>query len=108
MKAILSIVAGLIVGVLVAGLLLGGILAFTPEPPPPSAADPSIAIPTSTPSVTASLAPSDGPSAAASITPSAAAAPFNVRRPAPPLSGPQAGDGTIDPATFLPGVDVAS
>ena len=28
MKAILSIVAGLIVGVLVAGLLLGGILAF--------------------------------------------------------------------------------
>ena len=31
MKAILSIVAGLIVGVLVAGLLLGGILAFTPR-----------------------------------------------------------------------------
>ena len=108
MKAILSIVAGLIVGVLVAGLLLGGILAFTPEPPPPSAADPSIAIPTSTPSVTASVAPSASPSAAASVTPSAAAAPFHVGEPAPPLVVPQAGDGTIDLATFLPGVDVTS
>ena len=108
MKAILSIVAGLIVGVLVAGLLLGGLLAFAPEPPPPSAADPSLAIPSSTPSATASVAPSASPSATASVTPSAAAVPFHVGEPAPPSVVPGAGDGTIDLATFLPGVDVTS
>ena len=89
MKAVLSIVAGLVVGVLVAGLLLGGLLAFSPEPPPPSAADPSLAIPSSAPSATASVAPSASPSAAASVAPSAAAVPFHVGEPAPPSVVPR-------------------
>ena len=37
----LSIVAGLVVGVVVAGLLLGGIVALAPDPPRPPAATPS-------------------------------------------------------------------
>jgi hypothetical protein len=59
MKARLSIVAGLVVGVAVAALLLGGILAFAPEPAPRAAATPSPEIATPLPSSVAA------PSAAA-------------------------------------------
>jgi cytochrome c biogenesis protein CcmG, thiol:disulfide interchange protein DsbE len=96
MRAILSIVAGLVVGMVAAGLLLGGILTLTPEPAPPSAAAPSAAIASSTPSPTASVGPSANPAASAS----AADAPFHVGQPAPPLVVPQAGGGTIDLATM--------
>jgi thiol-disulfide isomerase/thioredoxin len=92
MRAILSIVAGLVVGVVAAGLLLGGILALTPGPPPPSAAAPSAAIASIVPSPTASVTPSTSPAASAS----AADAPFHVGQPAPPLVVPQVGGGTID------------
>jgi thiol-disulfide isomerase/thioredoxin len=95
MRASLSIVAGLVVGVLVAGLLLGGLLAFTPGPPPPSAAVPSIAA-TSPPSAAVSTAPSTEPSTA----PSVADAPFHVGQPAPPLVVPQVGGGMIDLANL--------
>ena len=43
MWARLAIVAGFVVGVVAAGLLLGGLLAFTPETPPPSVAVPTAA-----------------------------------------------------------------
>ena len=56
MWARLSIVAGLVVGVVVAGLVLGGILALAPEPPPPSTPAPTTAPATSTPLPTASAA----------------------------------------------------
>ena len=98
MRAILSIVAGLTVGVVVAGLLLGGLVAFTPGPVPPSAPAPSIAVATSTPSAAAaSLAPSARPSASAT----ASGAPFHIGQPAPPLVVPQVGGGgTIDLASL--------
>ena len=109
MRAILSIVAGLVVGVVAAGLLLGGILVLTPEPPPPSAAAPSAAIDSSTPSPTASVTPSATAAASASASPAASAsaadAPFHVGQPAPPLVVPQVGGGTIDLAS-LKGVPV--
>ena len=109
MRAILSIVAGLVVGVVAAGLLLGGILVLTPELPPPSAAAPSAAIASSTPSPTASGTPSATAAASASASPAASAsaadAPFHVGQPAPPLVVPQVGGGTIDLAS-LKGVPV--
>ena len=109
MRAILSIVAGLVVGVVAAGLLLGGILVLTPEPPPPSAAAPSAAIDSSTPSPTASGTPSATAATSASASPAASAsaadAPFHVGQPAPPLVVPQVGGGTIDLAS-LKGVPV--
>ena len=109
MRAILSIVAGLVVGVVAAGLLLGGILVLTPEPPPPSAAAPSAAIASSTPSPTASGTPSATAATSASASPAASAsaadAPFHVGQPAPPLVVPQVGGGTIDLAS-LKGVPV--
>jgi cytochrome c biogenesis protein CcmG/thiol:disulfide interchange protein DsbE len=106
MSSRLSILAGLLAGVLVAVVVLGGILYFAPEP---SAAEtpapqPSIAIgspsPSPSPSVAASpsgsgasAAPSDGasPSSGSSL-----AGLFHVGEAAPALSVPQVGGGTID------------
>jgi hypothetical protein len=48
MWARLSIVAGLVVGVVAAGLLLGGLLGLAPEKPLPSEAAPSVAVPSAT------------------------------------------------------------
>jgi thiol-disulfide isomerase/thioredoxin len=98
MWARLSIVAGLVVGVIVAGLLLGGIVAFAPDPPPPSTPLtplPSLALATASPSVAASVSPSASPSG----SPSGGAA-FHVGEPAPALVVPQVGGGTIDLASL--------
>ena len=92
----LSIVAGFVVGIVAAGLVLGGILAFAPDPPPPSTPVPTTAIPTSSPSPSASAPPTT------TAVPSASAAdgPFRIGQPAPPMSGPKVGGGTIDLATL--------
>lgn len=92
MKARLSIVAGLVVGVAVAGLLLGGIVALAPDPPPLSSPAPSLAIVSATPSASPSIVPSALPSASAG----ASIGPFHVGQLAPPLVVPQVGGGTID------------
>jgi cytochrome c biogenesis protein CcmG/thiol:disulfide interchange protein DsbE len=92
MKAYLSIVAGLVVGVAVAGLVLGGLFALTPDPPPLATPSSPPVIATASPSVAASTPPSAGPSASAS----AATGPFHIGQPAPPLVVPQVGGGTID------------
>ena len=93
MWARLSIVAGLVAGVVVAVLALGSIVAFAPDPVPaattvPSVV-PSIVVPTRrpTPSAGASSSPSAGSSGSAA---------FHVGEPAPPLVVPQVGGGTID------------
>jgi thiol-disulfide isomerase/thioredoxin len=100
MWARLSIVAGLVLGVLVAAVLIGGILAFAPVAPLPSIATPSLALASETPSAAASSAPSNPPSP----TPSASAGPsggaFHIGEPAPPLQVPQVGGGTIDLANL--------
>jgi len=70
MKARLSIVAGLVVGVAVAALLLGGILAFAPEPAPLEAATPSPVIATPLPSSVVAPSP---PAATPAASPSASA-----------------------------------
>ena len=119
MKAHLSIVAGLVVGVAVAGLVLGGLVALAPDPPalatppPPAVATPSPppAVVTPSPSAPPSTPPSASPAASAS----AATGPFHVGQPRPALVVPQVGGGTIVPnlkgiasgfQTGLPGVDV--
>jgi thiol-disulfide isomerase/thioredoxin len=97
MWARLSIVAGLVAGIVTAALVLGGILAFAPESAPvvtpapqPSVAGPSVA---PSPVVPASSGPSPSATAAASGD---LAALFGVGEPAPALVVPQVGGGTID------------
>ena len=104
MSSRLSILAGLLAGVLVAVVALGGILYFAPEPgaaetPAPR---PSIAIGTPSPSPTVAASPS---APGASASPSGSALPsagsslaglFHVGEEAPALSVPQLGGGTID------------
>lgn len=92
MWARLSIVAGLVLGVAVAGLVLGGILAFAPDPVSPATPSPSSAA--ASPSPSASVSPE--PSSTAVPSASVVDAPFHVGQPAPPLSVPQVGGGTID------------
>ena len=65
MKARLSIVAGLIVGVAVAGMLLGGLLALNPEPPALATPTQTLAIETPSPSPKVSIPPSASPSPSA-------------------------------------------
>ncbi|OGO51044.1 MAG: hypothetical protein A2Z32_06305 [Chloroflexi bacterium RBG_16_69_14] len=96
MWARLSIVAGLVVGVAVAGLVLGGILAFTPDPPPRSTPAPSMTVASASPTGLASPGPTSTPVPSASVVD----APFHVGQPAPPLSVPQVGGGTIDLANL--------
>jgi len=100
MLARLSIIAGLVVGIVAAGLLLGSIFAFAPEAPAPSAAAPSGPAEASA----SPAAPSVAPSASASVSPSASAAPpaaaFHVGQPAPSLAVPKVGGGTIDLASL--------
>jgi thiol-disulfide isomerase/thioredoxin len=106
MSSRLSILAGLLAGVLVAVVVLGGILYLAPEPGAAAtpAPQPSIAIGTPSPSPSPSVAAS--PSApGASASPSGSASPssgsslaglFHVGEVAPALSVPQVGGGTID------------
>ena len=68
MKARLSIVAGLIVGVAVAGMLLGGLLALAPDPPALATPTQPLAIETPSPSPTVSIPPSASPSPSAGKT----------------------------------------
>ena len=99
MRGPLSVLAGLALGVIVAVLVLGGIVAFVPEPvvsdPPPIA----VATPSTSPAVAAS--PGTG-SVAPSIAPSVSGSPTvsHVGQPAPALSVPQVGGGTIDLANL--------
>jgi thiol-disulfide isomerase/thioredoxin len=101
MKALLSIVAGLVVGVAVAGLVLGGLVALAPDPTVPATPTPSIAIATPGPSAAASASASATPSASAATS----AGSSYIGQPAPPLVVPQVGGGTIDLAS-LRGVPV--
>ncbi|MFP5342816.1 MAG: redoxin domain-containing protein [Candidatus Limnocylindria bacterium] len=97
----LSIVAGLVAGIVAAVALLGGILAFAPEPAAEATPLPSVAIPSVLPTPAAS--PSDAPSPApdVSVAPSATAVGlFGVGAPAPALVVPQVGGGTIDLASL--------
>ena len=65
MKARLSIVAGLIVGVAVAGMLLGGLLALAPDRPALATPTLPLVIETPSPSPKASIPPSASPSPSA-------------------------------------------
>jgi thiol-disulfide isomerase/thioredoxin len=102
MKVRLSMIAGLVAGVAVAALVFGGIVAFAPDPPPPSSAAPSFAIGTVGPSAGPSALPSGAPGASASDSAGASRStgPFHVGRPAPTLVVPQVGGGTIDLANL--------
>ena len=68
MKARLSIVAGLIVGVAVAGLMLGGLLALTPDPPALASPTQPLVIVTPSPSPKVTIQPTASPSPSASPT----------------------------------------
>ena len=103
MSSRLSILAGLLAGVLVAVVVLGGILYFAPEPGAAEtpAPQPSILIgPSPSPSVAASpSAPGASASPSSSAVPSSGsslAGLFHVGEQAPALSVPQVGGGTID------------
>jgi thiol-disulfide isomerase/thioredoxin len=96
MWARLSIIAGLVLGMAVAAMVFGGILAFAPDRPLPSAPEPSVAVPSTGPPVAATASPTPTPAP----SPSVAEAPFHVGQPAPPLSVPQVGGGTIDLANL--------
>jgi len=98
MWARISIVAGLVVGVVAAGLLLGGLLALTPETPLPSVAAPSAAVASAAP--TEAVSPSSSAIAVAVASSGPPDAPFHVGQPAPPLVVPQVGGGTIDLASL--------
>jgi len=108
----LSIVAGLLAGLLVAGGLLVAFVFVGPDPvhPSPSAA-PSEAVPSPSPSASPSASSSASPAASASAT-SPVSAPagspgastvtenFHIGQPAPALAVPQVGGGTIDLASL--------
>jgi cytochrome c biogenesis protein CcmG, thiol:disulfide interchange protein DsbE len=104
----LSILAGLVAGVLAAVLVIGGIVAFAPAPiPAPTERPvPSMSIGlvgTPTPSPTPTPVPSGSGAASsggASASPGASAGLFHVGEPAPALVVPQVGGGVIDLANL--------
>jgi thiol-disulfide isomerase/thioredoxin len=100
MWARLSIVAGLVLGVVVAAVLIGGILAFAPVAPLPTVAAPSLALASATPSPAASTAPSAPPSTSPSASAGGSGGAFHIGEAAPPLQAPQVGGGTIDLANL--------
>ena len=100
MRAALSIVLGLLAGVVVAIVILGGFLAFGPEPVPSATPVPTFEpSPSLAPSTAAggTGAPSDGPTASASEDAGGA---FHLGEEAPALVVPQVGGGTIDLASL--------
>jgi len=111
MRGPLSVLAGLVLGAVVAALLLAAMVAFVPEadlstPSPVAIATPATA-PTSEPSSTPSPAPSVQPSpsvasAATGVASSPSGSPglFHIGEPAPALSVPQVGGGTIELANL--------
>jgi thiol-disulfide isomerase/thioredoxin len=95
----LSIVAGLLVGVVAAVALLAGVVALAPEPTrqvPSGSPSPVVVLPPSA-SATAPPAPTAG-----ATPPSSTVGPigFHVGEPAPALVVPQVGGGTIDLAAL--------
>jgi len=105
MSARLSIVAGLVVGVLVAGVVLGGILALAPARPLPTIVTPTFPLASAVPSVPPS---SIAPSARPSPTAGASDAAFHIGQPA--RDGALSGIGPDVMVSglkgILPGVDV--
>lgn len=100
MRAALSIVTGLVAGVLIAVAILGGIVALGPEPVPSATPVPTLA---PSPSLEPSTAAGGSDRPSPSATPPASddpGAPFHVGEPAPPLVVPQVGGGTIDLANL--------
>jgi thiol-disulfide isomerase/thioredoxin len=98
----LSIVAGLILGVLAAVALLASVVAFAPEPeaPTPSIALPSLGAATPLPATPTTVS-SPSPAETGSSVPSPAGSGlFHVGEPAPALVVPQVGGGTIDLAAL--------
>jgi thiol-disulfide isomerase/thioredoxin len=105
----LSIVAGLVAGVIVALALLAGFVLIGPDAggvavtaspsaspsAPPSASVPPTASPSASPSASASGSGSAVPSDGSGLTTN-----FHVGQPAPALLVPQVGGGTIDLATL--------
>lgn len=99
MRGPLSVIAGFLLGVVVAGLVLGGILAFAPEPVDSTPAPISLATPAA--SATAQPSPSEASAVPSAVpTPSGSRALFHIGEPAPALSVPQVGGGTIDLASL--------
>jgi thiol-disulfide isomerase/thioredoxin len=99
MRGRLSIVAGLVVGVVAAGLLLGGIIAFAPDAP--ARTNPTPSVPAAAPSSTSASGPaSAAPLASASASAATSSAAFHVGQPAPALVVPKVGGGTIDLASL--------
>jgi thiol-disulfide isomerase/thioredoxin len=103
----LSILAGLVAGVLAAVLVIGGIVAFAPAPIPAATQPPrpsmSIGlVGTPTPAPTPSAAPADSglASASPSSSPGASTAVFHVGQAAPELVVPRVGGGMIDLANL--------
>lgn len=104
----LSVLAGLLAGVLAAVLVIGGIVAIAPAPIPPPTQTPApstsigpVGTPTPTPAISATpsgsgVAPSGGPSSSAG----GSAARFHVGEAAPALMVPRVGGGTIDLANL--------
>jgi thiol-disulfide isomerase/thioredoxin len=111
----ISVLAGLVAGVVVALAVLAGVILAVPAPvrPTPTAAPPSAsaAAVSPSPSASASVAPSPSPSASPAPSVSAAPSPsgspassaaanFHVGQAAPPLSVGKVGGGTIDLAAL--------
>jgi thiol-disulfide isomerase/thioredoxin len=98
MAARLPIVAGLVAGVAVGVLLFVAAVAFAPDPGAPGTpSTPPASVAGGTPPGT--LGPTAGPTSAAPSSPATGGA-FGVGEPAPPLSVPQVGGGTIDLANL--------
>ena len=99
MRGALSILAGLVLGVVAAAVLLGAIVAFAPDPVRTASPVPSVAVvlptatPTAAPSASAPASASAGASASGALS-------FHIGEPAPALSIPQVGGGTIDLASL--------
>ena len=103
MKTGISILGGLIAGILVAAGILAAFVFVGPDPiglrpaPAPTLVPPSAAA--ASPSAIASVGPSTGPSASAVGSPGGSTDPgaaFHIGQPAPVLVVPQLGGGTID------------
>ena len=100
MKTGITILAGLLAGILVAAGILAAFVFVGPDPiglrpaPAPTLIPPTPVPPTPAPSASASVAPSASPAGSpASGDPGAA---FHIGQPAPALIVPQLGGGTID------------
>src|SRR4051794_21167804 len=113
MKTGLSIVAGLLAGVLVAVGILAAFVFVGPDPvglrptPAPSLVPSASLTPSASVAASASSAPSGSPAVSPSIAPSGAPASgsfdpaaFRIGQPAPALLVPRVGGGTIDLAAL--------